>query len=136
MSDELLNILSNSNKDIDNQKVMDYLAGKLADAEKHEFEKTLVDSEMMNDAVEGLEKLKTKDVAAVVKQLNSNLQRQLEKKKSKKLKRKIKDLPWLYFSIILVLIIILIGFIIIKKRLDSGKQSLKIPGKEKVIFRN
>ena len=58
MSDELLNILSNSNKDIDNQKLMDYLSGKLSAGEKHDFEKTLVDSEMMNDAVEGLQKIK------------------------------------------------------------------------------
>ena len=58
MNDELLNILSNSNKDIDNQKLMDYLSGKLSADEKHDFEKALVDSEMMNDAVEGLEKIK------------------------------------------------------------------------------
>jgi anti-sigma factor RsiW len=54
MSDDLLNILSNSNKDIDNQKLMDYLSDKLSAEEKHEVEKTLVDSELMNDAVEGL----------------------------------------------------------------------------------
>ena len=127
MNDELLNILSNSNKDIDNQKLMDYLSGKLSPGEKHDFERSLIDSEMMNDAVEGLEKLKNTDVSAVVKQLNKNLHKQLNKKRSKKIKRGIKDLPWLYFTIILVLIIILIGFIVIKKRLESGKQSFIIP---------
>jgi len=126
MSDELLNILSNSNKDIDNQKLMDYLSGKLSADQKHDFEKSLIDSEMMNDAVEGLEKLKNTDVSAVVKQLNKNLHKQLNKKRSKKIKRGIKDLPWLYFTIVLVLIIILIGFIVIKKRLESGKQSFII----------
>ncbi len=39
MDDDLLNILSNSNKDIDNQKLMDYLSDKLSAEEKHEFEK-------------------------------------------------------------------------------------------------
>ncbi len=122
MNDELLNILSNSNKDIDNQKLMDYLSGKLSPAESHEFEKSIVDSEMMNDAVEGLEKFKNKkDVSALVEQLNSNLKKQLEKKKSKKLKRKFKDLPWLYLTIILVLIIILISFLVIKRYLDDEK---------------
>ena len=121
MNDDLLNILSNSNKDINNQKLMDYLSGKLSADEKHNFEKALVDSEMMNDAVEGLEKFKNKDVSALVEQLNTNLHKQLEKKKSKKLKRKIKDLPWLYLSIILILIIILISFLVIKKHLDSEK---------------
>jgi anti-sigma factor RsiW len=121
MSDDLLNILSNSNKDINNQKLMDYLSGKLSADEKHDFEKDLVDSEMMNDAVEGLEKFKNKDVSALVEQLNTNLHKQLEKKKSKKLKRQIRDLPWLYLSIILILIIILISFLVIKKHLDSEK---------------
>ncbi len=123
MSDELLNILSNSNKDIDNQKLMDYLSDKLSRDEKHDFEKALVDSEMMNDAVEGLEKLKNKDITAHVEQLNNNLRKQLEKKKSKKLKRQIKDLPWLYLFIILILLIILIGFLVIKNHLESEKQS-------------
>ena len=134
MNDELLNILSNSNKDIDNQKLMDYLSGKLSADEKHDFEKSLIDSEMMNDAVEGLEKLKNTDVSAVVKQLNNNLHKQLNKKRSKKIKRGIKDLPWLYFTIILVLIIILIGFIVIKKRLESGKQSFIIPVNKERTF--
>jgi hypothetical protein len=61
MTDDLLNILSNSNKDIDNQKLMDYVSGKLSAEEKHEFEKTLVDSEILNDAVEGLEGFKNKE---------------------------------------------------------------------------
>ena len=38
MSSDLLNILSNSNKDIDNQKLMDYISGKLSGKEKHEVE--------------------------------------------------------------------------------------------------
>jgi len=134
MNDELLNILSNSNKDIDNQKLMDYLSGKLSAAEKHDFERSLIDSEMMNDAVEGLENLKITDVSAVVRQLNKNLHKQLNKKRSKKIKRGIKDLPWLYFTIILVLIIILIGFIVIKKRLESGKQSFIIPVNKERTF--
>ncbi len=41
MNQDLLNILANSNKDIDNQKLMDYLNGKLSDDEKHELEKVL-----------------------------------------------------------------------------------------------
>jgi len=134
MSDELLNILSNSNKDIDNQKLMDYLSGKLSASEKHEFEKKMVDSEMLNDIVEGLEKFKTKkDVSALVEQLNSNLKKQLEKKKSKKLKRQIKDLPWLYLSIILILIIILIGFLVIKKHLENEKPPTNLPADKEIV---
>lgn len=124
MNDELLNILFNNNEEIDNQKLMDYVNGKLSEDEKHELEKKMIDSEMLNDGVEGLQKFKNKkDVSHFVEQLNLNLKRQLQKKKTKKEKRKIKDLPWLYFAIVLILIIILIGFLVVKNNLKNEKIS-------------
>lgn len=135
MEDDLLNILSNSNKDIDNQKLMDYLSDKLSQQEKHEFEKKMADSAMLNDIVEGLEKFKNKkDVSALVEQLNANLKKQLKKKKEKKLRREIKNLDWIYFSIILILIIILIGFFIIKKHLENERNPTKIPPKKEAAI--
>lgn len=120
MSDELLNILQDDGEEIDDQKLMDYFNGKLSEDEKHELERKMMDSEMFNDSVEGLEKFKNKkDVSRIVEQLNLNLQKQLQKKKIKKDKRKIKDLPWLYFTIILILVIILIGFLVVKKHLEN-----------------
>lgn len=136
MSDDLLNILSNGNEDIHNQKLLDYLNDALSETEKHEFEKEMVTSDMLNDVVEGLGKFKNKrDVNALVEQLNSNLKKQLQKKKSKKLKREIKNLNWLYFAIAMILIIILIAFIVIKKHIESEKKSPgKLVNKEHVIF--
>ena len=64
MNYDLLNILSNSNKDVDNQKLMDYLSDKLSAEEKHEFEKSLLDSDLENDAVEGLSQFKNKKRSA------------------------------------------------------------------------
>ncbi|MEJ7673526.1 MAG: hypothetical protein WKF59_12665 [Chitinophagaceae bacterium] len=82
MDDKLIDILSNSNKDIDNQKLMNYLSGKLSAEEKHEVEKQMADSDFMNDAVEGLDEVKNKkELAFFVEQLNSELHKQLEKKK-------------------------------------------------------
>jgi anti-sigma factor RsiW len=120
MSDDLLNILSNSNKDIDNQKLMDYLSDKLSAEERHEVEQALVDSDLMNDALEGLQKFKNKkEIGSFVEELNANLKKQIDKKKSKNEKRRIKDMPWLYFSIVLIIIIILISFAVIWKHLSS-----------------
>ena len=134
MEDELLNILSNSNKDIDNQKLMDYLSDKLSKKEKHEFEANMADSEMLNDVVEGLEKFKNKkDVSALVEQLNANLKKQLNRKKERKLKREIKNLNGLYFSIILIIIIILIGFFIIKKYLEDEQAPTKVPARKESV---
>jgi len=118
MNDDLLNILSNSNKDIDNQKLMDYLSDKLSAEERHEFESNLLNSELESDAVEGLEHFKnTKDPLAFAEQLNRNLQLQLQKKKSAKEKRRLKDNPWIYSTIILIILIILIAFFVIWKYL-------------------
>jgi anti-sigma factor RsiW len=122
MDDKLFNILSNSNKDIDNQKLMDYLSGKLSAEEKYEIEKQMADSDFMNDAVEGLEEVKNKkDISSFVEQLNTNLHKQLDKKKKRKLKRRLKDQPWLYLAIVILLLLIVICFIVIKRNLDSEK---------------
>ena len=78
MSNDLLNILSNSNKDIDNQKLMDYISGKLSQQEQHELEKEMADNELMNDAVEGLKSIKDQQsIQSYVEQLNKNLKGKL-----------------------------------------------------------
>ena len=118
MNEDLLNILSNSNKEIDNQKLMDYLSDKLSADEKHEFEKTLVDSKLESDAVDGLANIKnTKKTLELADQLNRNLHIQLQKKKSAKEKRRLKDFPWLYFAIILLIIIVVMAFFVVWKLL-------------------
>ncbi|MBA2250650.1 MAG: hypothetical protein H0W12_10735 [Chitinophagaceae bacterium] len=122
MSDKLLNILSNNNKDIDNQKLMDYLSDKLSAEERHEVEKQMVDSEMMSDAVEGLKNMEKKDLSILVDDLNKNLKKQLEKKNRRKQKLAIKDQPWIYLTIIIILLLTIIGFIVIKKHLDADKK--------------
>ena len=116
MNYNLLNILSNSNKDVDNQKLMDYLSDKLSAEDRHEFEKSLLDSELENDAVEGLSQFKNKkDPLLYAEELNLNLKHQLQKKKALKSKRTIRDLRWLYVTIILILAFVIIAFFILFK---------------------
>ena len=116
---DLLNILSDNNKDIDNQMLMNYLSGKLSKEDKHEFEKMLVDADLESDAVEGLSQFKNKkDPLTLAEELNLLLQKQLEKKKQTRLNRKVKEMPWLYFTIALILIIIVIAFFVIFKFLS------------------
>ena len=120
MSDDLKDILSNLNKDIEQDKLLDYLNKNLSAADAHELEKQMADDDFMNDAVEGLEQFKNKkDLYFLVDQLNSELKKQTAKKKNKKEKRKLKDQPWLYISIIIVLLLAVIGFIIIKKYMGN-----------------
>ncbi|CAN5896769.1 hypothetical protein BH11BAC4_BH11BAC4_09160 [soil metagenome] len=116
MSDEQKDILANLNKDIEQEKLLQYLNRNMSANEQHAFEKQMNDDEFMNDAVEGLQALENKnDLSSVVQQLNADLKRQLEKKKKRKDKRKLKEQPWVYFSVLLILLLIIITYLVIKK---------------------
>ncbi len=118
MDNDLLNILSNSNKDIDNQKLMDYLGGKLSGKDKYEVEKWMADNEFVNEAVEGLQDFSgKKNLQAYVDQLNKDLNHYIQQKKLRREKRKIKEAPWVYIAIFVVLAIVVIGYIMIRKLL-------------------
>lgn len=115
MSNDLLNILSHSNKDIDNQKLIDYINGKLSGNEKHEVEKWMIDNHFENEAMEGLQSLREKkDLNTHVDQLNKALNKYLQQKKQRRSRRKIKEISWSYFSIILVLLLIIIAYFVIR----------------------
>lgn len=116
MSNDLLNILSNSNKDIDNQKLMDYLSGKLSQQEQHELEKEMADSDLMNDALEGLEAMKSQqNIQHYVEQLNRDLHNQLQQKKARRKKRRFKDDPTMYVAVILILALIVLAYVVVHK---------------------
>ena len=120
MSDELKDILSNLNKDIEQEKLLDYLNKKLSASEAHELEKQMAEDEFVNDAVEGLEEFKNKkDLSLYVQQLNNDLKKQLDKKKNRKEKRRLNEQPWLYFSIVLLLVLVVICYILIHKYLTN-----------------
>lgn len=116
MNDDLLKILSGDNKDIDNQKLVEYLSGRLAAGEKHDIEQLMADNAFMNDAVEGLQNIKDKkDIQLYVDQLNMKLQKMLEKKKQRRQKRRIREHPWITFTILLILVICIIGYFVIRQ---------------------
>ncbi len=116
MNNDLLNILSNSNKDIDNQKLMDYLSGKLSEQERHEVEKWMADNEFGNEAMEGLQSFSgKKDLQAYVENLNKDLHKYIRQKKDRRERRRIKDDPWTYVAIVMILAIAVIAYILIKR---------------------
>ena len=116
MNPDLLNILTNSNKDIDNQLLMDYLSGKLSGKEKHVVEEWMADNDFMNDAVEGLESIPDKKkVQATIAELNSQLKQQILKKKKKREKRRLKDSPWTYLAILVILALLLATYFILHR---------------------
>ncbi|MBC7936931.1 MAG: hypothetical protein H7Y86_16410 [Rhizobacter sp.] len=115
MSNDLKNILSNLNKDVEQEKLLEYLNRTLSTEEQHAMETHLNDDPFMSDAMDGLSQLQAPDkISLMVYQLNKELKNQLEKKKKRK-KRVITETPWLYYTVILLLLLAVVGYLVIKK---------------------
>jgi len=116
MNKDLLNILANSNKDIDNQQLMDYLSGDLSGNTLHEVERSMADNAFLNDAVEGLQSIGSKkNVQKYVDELNATLQKSIAQKKQRRLKRRLQETPWAYVAVLLVITLCVLAYIIIRK---------------------
>ena len=101
---------------IDNQKLMDYVSGKLPAEEQHEVEKNTLTDDFEADALEGLQDISNKtQIAGLVEQLNQELKKQTDKKKKRVHKREAKVEPWQLVAIMLVLLIAVLSYFIIRK---------------------
>src|SRR4051794_29516348 len=115
MSD-LFNILSNSNKDIDNQKLMDYLAGKLSGDDKHEVEKWMNENDFVNEAIEGLQSVtEPANVPNYIEELNKQLSRQLQQKTRRRPRKISINLTYAIIAVLIILILAVVAFLIIHK---------------------
>jgi len=122
MNKDLLNILANSSKDIDNQQLMDYLSGKLSGEALHELERSMAGDEFLNDAVEGLQQVKNpRNMQSYVEELNAAMQKSLEKKKNRRqrLRNRLKDEPWTYLAIVVVVALCIVAYVVIRQILHG-----------------
>ncbi|MGE5518542.1 MAG: hypothetical protein ACM3VS_01360 [Candidatus Dadabacteria bacterium] len=118
MDDNLKDILSNLNPEIDQETLLLYLQGKLSVEKQHEVEKLLVEDEFEADAVEGLEKIKDKQkISIVLEQLNRDLKKKTAKNNRWRERRPLQLDSWFFIMIILILLLIIISYIIIHKSL-------------------
>lgn len=112
---DLIKILSNSNKDIDNQKLMDYLSGKLSGTDKHEVEQWMADNDFVNDAVEGLQSVdKEKNIDLYVAQLNKQLNHYIRQKKLRREKNKITSQQWPVIAVLVILLLAVLAYIVLR----------------------
>lgn len=113
MHEDLLNILSDSNKEIDNQKLMDYISGKLSAEQKHEVEKWMVDNPFFNEAIEGLQGKNEKKLKASVDEINGALHKYLQQRKKKRERNIFQFNYWTYVAVVFILALaILIYFML------------------------
>ncbi len=115
MREELLNILSDSNKDIDNQKLMDYISGKLNAEQKHEVEKWMIDNPFFNEAVEGLQNADTKKVSASVEEINATLRKYLKQKKMRREKNLFPVNLWTYIAVLFILALVVLVYLFLHR---------------------
>ena len=113
MHEDLLNILSDSNKDIDNQKLMDYISGKLSAEQKHEVEKWMIDNPFFNEAVEGLQASDAKNVSAKVEEINAALRKYLKLRKVRREKDFFPVNMWTIVAVLFILILAVVVYLIL-----------------------
>jgi uncharacterized membrane protein YvbJ len=95
---------------------MDYISGKLSGKDKHEVEQWMIDNNFESEALEGLQMIEDKkDLELYVSQLNKELNKYLQKKKQRRDRKKIKQIPWSYLAIVVVLLLIIIAYVVIQK---------------------
>jgi len=120
MPDRLKDILSHLSTEVDQETLLKYLEGRLSEEQKHEVEKKMLASEFGDDAMEGLQEIKNKkDLSSLVEQLNRDLHKKLEKKKQRREKFRIKDQPWLYITIVIILLLIVLSFVVVYRMLQQ-----------------
>ena len=119
MSENYKDILSNLSTDIDQETLLLYLKGQLDADKKREVEKHLLDNEFSDDALEGLKMMDDRKITLMVDQINYDLKRKLKKKNRFRDKLKFKDQPWLYISLLIFLLLIVIIYFSIHRILNQ-----------------
>jgi hypothetical protein len=110
---DLSNILSNG-PEANEDALKRYLEGTATEAERFAIENQMADEAFINDAVEGLKNFKDPQVLdQFVLQLNNDLLKQTNKKKSHKLKRGLKDQNWTILAIIAILVLCTLAYAVI-----------------------
>lgn len=120
MAENLKDILSHLSSEVDQETLLLYLQDKLSDEKRHELEKQLLDNEFASDALEGLQQINDKQqISYMVDMLNRDLKKKTAKRKQRREKMKLKDQPWLYISILLILLLIVLCYFVLQRMMAN-----------------
>ena len=116
MNENLKDILSNLNTEVDQETLLKYLQGKLTAEEQNSVEKSLVDDPFEADAVEGLQTVQDKQhLSSIVEQLNRDLKKKTSRKKKWLFKREAKVESWLLLTVVIILLLAVICYLIYRQ---------------------
>jgi len=99
----------------DQEKLMQYLNEQLSHSESHQLESDMESDPFMTEAMEGLEQVDKQIIPEVIDQLNISLRKEIKAKKRKKRNQIFSNQNWVYFSVILILILLIISYLVMKK---------------------
>jgi hypothetical protein len=115
MAEEKNDMFSEESGVPDNKKILDYLQGSLSDAERSHLDGQVPDNPFLQDAVEGLQNVPDRDeLPELIGHLNHQLHRQLKTKKSRGRKKQAKFGEWIYWAILIILTLGIIGFVVLR----------------------
>lgn len=116
MNKDLANILSTLSPDVDQDTLLQYLNKELSNEQNHAIEAALAEDPFLEDALEGLSEFSDKAMLAnLATDLNLALKQKLKEKNLAKEKKKIPNHDWLYYAIILILLLCVVGYVVIRK---------------------
>lgn len=105
--------LDNNKKPLSDEKLMDYMSGRLSAEEQHEVEQWLAAEGMESDALEGLQGHNADETRQTVNRLNHQLQKTLHNKKRKRRPMNTNYLSWI--AIVIILMLAVLAYIVIRK---------------------
>jgi hypothetical protein len=108
---ELKDILKNNNGKLPDDKLLAYLEGRLSADEQRDVELWLAEESMEGDAIEGLQALSVHETRKTVDSLNYGLKKEMHNKKRRH--KQIKDNPWSWLAIIVILLMCVLAYIVI-----------------------
>ena len=118
MNQDLKNILSHLNPDVDQETLLRYLQEKLSAEDQHKLEMQIMDNDFESDAMDGLQNFKnSKNISALVDSLNKDLKKRTEKKKRFREKLKLRLDASLIISIVIILLLVILSYLIIRSQL-------------------
>lgn len=119
MADELTDILSSDENEITEEQLIKYVSGELSGEEKHLVEKAILNSALIQDAVEGLQQSGDKEKLEQIKRhLGSDIRRIIGRRKEKSKRRKIRELNWVIIFIVIVLLLVFIAFVLVRSGIE------------------
>ena len=119
MSENYKDILSHLSTNIDQDILLLYLQDKLSAEKKQEVEKQLLQDKFNEEALQGLQEIKDKEqILYMVEMLNRELKKKTKQKKLRIEKRKLKGQPWLYFSMLILILLIVLSYMVIHRMLN------------------